>query len=190
MSSHHIIRENQEPALFIADYFSLSTEHLGQLLEWSPTLLALASQYDFLQSAGIKVDVLLAPSETIIDDLEEHTEIIYYGNSYWQTLFTYLQEKKNVNLHILSQELDFKALEPWLELFTINVLRGNRKVLFQKEYHKWLPKGFRLEILNQDESLVSGSNLHYLGDARFEVLTDGFVKIAKQLDYLVISEEL
>ena len=37
MSSHHIVRDDQEPALIITNGASCSEEELiGQLLEWSP----------------------------------------------------------------------------------------------------------------------------------------------------------
>lgn len=189
MSSHHIIRENQEPALFVADYHSVSEEHLGQLLEWSPTLLTLESQYDFLQAAGIKVDVLLSSEETI-ENLEEHTVLIPYQQSYWEALFRYLEEKNNRNIHILCQDLDVEALRPWFGRFTMNVLSGDRKILFQKAYHKWLPKGFILEVQQIAESALDVSNVRAIANARYEVLADGFVIIPEQNEYLVISEEL
>ena len=39
MSSHHIVRDDQEPALIIANGASCSNELLGQLLEWSPIVI-------------------------------------------------------------------------------------------------------------------------------------------------------
>jgi hypothetical protein len=39
MSSHHIVKEKQEPALYIHHFGNFDEEYLGQLLEWSPTLL-------------------------------------------------------------------------------------------------------------------------------------------------------
>ncbi|RZK41505.1 MAG: thiamine pyrophosphokinase, partial [Pedobacter sp.] len=39
MSSHHIVREKQEPALYIHQLGNFDEEKLGQLLEWSPTVL-------------------------------------------------------------------------------------------------------------------------------------------------------
>ncbi|MFD2144372.1 hypothetical protein [Mucilaginibacter antarcticus] len=40
MSSHHIVREKQEPALLVLGLDGFDEEQLGQLLEWSPTLMA------------------------------------------------------------------------------------------------------------------------------------------------------
>jgi thiamine pyrophosphokinase len=59
MSSHHIVREGQEPALIIANGESCSTELLGQLLEWSPFVVVLDGAINRVIELGIKVDVLL-----------------------------------------------------------------------------------------------------------------------------------
>jgi thiamine pyrophosphokinase len=59
MSSHHIVRDDQEPALIIANGESCSAELLGQLLEWSPIVVVLDSAMTRVVELGIKVDVLL-----------------------------------------------------------------------------------------------------------------------------------
>ncbi|MCG2611748.1 thiamine diphosphokinase [Flavobacterium sp. SM15] len=59
MSSHHIVRDDQEPALIIANGAECSSELLGQLLEWSPLVIVLDSAIERVFSLGIKVDVLL-----------------------------------------------------------------------------------------------------------------------------------
>jgi thiamine pyrophosphokinase len=67
MSSHHIVREKQEPALIIANGESCSSELLGQLLEWSPFVVVLDSAIHRVISLGIKVDVLLGDFDRDID---------------------------------------------------------------------------------------------------------------------------
>lgn len=59
MSSHHIVRDDQEPALIIANGAECSNELLGQLLEWSPIVIVLDSAMERVVNLGIKVDVLL-----------------------------------------------------------------------------------------------------------------------------------
>jgi len=59
MSSHHIIREKQEPALIIANGEACSEELLGQLLEWSPLVVVLDHAIYRVLELGIKVDVWL-----------------------------------------------------------------------------------------------------------------------------------
>ncbi|MES2618346.1 MAG: thiamine diphosphokinase [Bacteroidota bacterium] len=82
MSSHHIVREGQEPALIIANGAQCQPELLHQLLEWSPYIVVLdGALYDVLQT-GIKFDALLGDFDnTTVKALEElippDTEIIH-----------------------------------------------------------------------------------------------------------------
>ncbi len=59
MSSHHIIRENQEPALIIANGEACSSDLLDQLLEWSPKIMVLDGAIERAINLGIKIDFLL-----------------------------------------------------------------------------------------------------------------------------------
>jgi len=59
MSSHHVVREKQEPALIIANGAACSPDLLGQLLEWSPTVIVLDGALERVLDLGIKIDVIL-----------------------------------------------------------------------------------------------------------------------------------
>lgn len=67
MSSHHIVRDDQEPALLIANGESCQPELLGQLLEWSPVVVVLDSAIWRVLDLGIKVDVLLGDFDRAAD---------------------------------------------------------------------------------------------------------------------------
>lgn len=67
MSSHHIVREAQEPALIIANGESCSFELLGQLLEWSPFVVVLDGAVNRVLELGIKFDVLLGDFDRNLD---------------------------------------------------------------------------------------------------------------------------
>jgi thiamine pyrophosphokinase len=59
MSSHHIVRDEQEPALIIANGQSCNFELMGQLLEWSPVVMVLDGAIHRVLEFGIKIDVVL-----------------------------------------------------------------------------------------------------------------------------------
>lgn len=59
MSSHHIVKENQEPALIIANGLACSAELLGQLLEWSPFTLVLDGALNRVLHMGIHFDAVV-----------------------------------------------------------------------------------------------------------------------------------
>lgn len=67
MSSHHIVRDEQEPALLIANGEQCSDELLGQLLEWSPVVVVLDRAIWRVLDLGIKVDVLLGDFDVRAD---------------------------------------------------------------------------------------------------------------------------
>lgn len=59
MSSHHVVREKQEPALLIANGESCSSELLEDLLAWSPFVVVLDSAIHRVNALNIKANVLL-----------------------------------------------------------------------------------------------------------------------------------
>ncbi len=67
MSSHHIVRDEQEPALLIANGEACQYELLGQLLEWSPIVVVLDSAVWRVLDLGINIDVLLGDFDRGLD---------------------------------------------------------------------------------------------------------------------------
>lgn len=65
MSHHAIVRDDQEPVLIFANGLSCSKELVGQLLEWSPKVIALDGAFDRLSDWGIKVDVILGDMDSL-----------------------------------------------------------------------------------------------------------------------------
>ena len=102
MSSHHIVRDDQEPALIIANGAACSEELLGQLLEWSPLVIVLDSAIERVLELGIKVDVLLGDFDRGFDanfykESQYPIEIIHTPNQDKTDLekaFDYLIERK------------------------------------------------------------------------------------------------
>ena len=58
MSSHHIVRDGQEPALMLANGEACSTELLGQLLEWNPYVLVLDGAIFRALELRVKIDAV------------------------------------------------------------------------------------------------------------------------------------
>ena len=102
MSSHHIVRDDQEPALIIANGAACSEELLGQLLEWSPLVIVLDSAIERVIKLGIKVDVLLGDFDRGFDPQEfiksqYPIEIVYtpdQDKTDLEKAFDYLIERK------------------------------------------------------------------------------------------------
>lgn len=65
MSSHHFVKDKQEPALIIANGEECSNDLLNQLLEWNPYVLVLDGALDRVLMKGIKVDAVLGDFDSI-----------------------------------------------------------------------------------------------------------------------------
>lgn len=83
MSSHHVVRDKQEPALIIANGAACGSTLLNDLLEWSPFVVVLDGAIHRVLDLQIKVDVLLGDfdrnevSESKIREAQDSIEIVY-----------------------------------------------------------------------------------------------------------------
>lgn len=109
MSSHHIVRDDQEPALIIANGESCSAELLGQLLEWSPIVIVLDSAITRVMELGIKVDVLLGDFDHNFNpetytNLQFPIEVVYtpdQNKTDLEKAFDYLIERKFTAVNVI-----------------------------------------------------------------------------------------
>jgi len=65
MSSHHFVKEGQEPALLIID--TIPVGYIEPLLEWAPLVIVFDHSLDQVLQYGIKVDVVVAITSDIGD---------------------------------------------------------------------------------------------------------------------------
>ena len=109
MSSHHIVRDDQEPALIIANGAACSMDVLNQLLEWQPLVIVLDSAMERVAELGIKVDVLLGDFDRNFDPLvyaekQYPLEIVHMPNQDKTDLekaFDYLIERGHQAVNVL-----------------------------------------------------------------------------------------
>jgi thiamine pyrophosphokinase len=86
MSSHHVVRDKQEPALIIANGEACSISLLHELLEWSPYVVVLDGAMHRVMELGIKVDVLLGDfdrNEIVEEEIrlqQDSIEIVHTPN--------------------------------------------------------------------------------------------------------------
>ncbi|GAC1303692.1 MAG: hypothetical protein NVSMB24_10070 [Mucilaginibacter sp.] len=77
MSSHHVVREKQEPALLVLSLDNFPDEMLGQLLEWSPTVICTQQTAEALVAYGIKIDWIVGPHNN--NDLQSDVRFLPTG---------------------------------------------------------------------------------------------------------------
>lgn len=154
MSSHHIVRDDQEPALIIANGASCNPELLGQLLEWSPLVVVLDSAMVRVIELDIKVDVLLGDFDRGFDPEIYKTsqypiEIIHapdQNKTDLEKAFDYLIERKIPAVNVVwatGRRADHTItnltnMAHYRNLLKIVILDDHSKVfLLPKKFEKW-----------------------------------------------------
>lgn len=190
MSSHHIVRDDQEPALIIANGAACSSELLGQLLEWSPFVIVLDSAIERVMELGIKVDVLLGDFDRGFDpeyyrNFQYPLEIVHtpdQDKTDLEKAFDYLIQKghKAVNVvwatgrradHTITNMTNIVRFQNDLKI----VILDDYSKIFQlpKKYEKWYPARFPISIIPVGTvNGITSNNLDY--PLNNETLTIGY----------------
>lgn len=117
MSSHHIVRDEQEPALLIDDPVALSLDFIDQLLEWSPTVLVTEPALNEVLKWGIKIDVVVARMsslEMLKPRLQEQSPVKLLGFESGQLLssaYFFLQEQAHGAVNVLADIYNSEILD-------------------------------------------------------------------------------
>lgn len=187
MSSHHIVRENQEPALLIRDFNVLDLESLGQLLEWSPTIITDDRNLDFFLAEGIKVDVIIG--EDGGKPLQDSTKSIPGKKGLLVAGLDYLVSNNFNAVNILATEVP-DGVEHYLDRINIVVFTKEwRYIYVNQSFEKWKPQGDKIFV---DEFVVkSFQGLERVEDNIFTTIEDGFVRLEfDRSDFVIIGEEI
>lgn len=217
MSSHHIIRDAQEPALIIANGEACSFELLGELLEWSPLVIVLDLAINRVLELGIKVDVLLGDFDRGFDAEKIRQEqypidIIYAPDQNKTDLdkaFDYLIGRGFPAVNVVwatGRRADhtitnITSVVRFREQLKIVILDDYSKVfLLPKSYEKWYPEGTPISLIpigqvdgittkNLKYSLDNESlMIGYRSGSSNEALEDGIVSIAHSSGDLLLME--
>ncbi|MEH6304540.1 hypothetical protein RYH73_02735 [Olivibacter sp. CPCC 100613] len=190
MSSHHIVKEQQEPALIVDFFQDLDLELLGQLLEWAPTVIANQESAQWLSERNIHVDVVLGVGDH--HGIKQDGLTFLRGNSasFKEIALNYLVEKGYQAVNILSQELPIDLFHRFTSLINLVFINGERKVFAIKSgFKKWKPAGEVIHIL-ANETLFQTKGLKKEGHQQYQTTKDGFFEIHFQTAHLLIAENL
>ncbi|MCE2895804.1 MAG: hypothetical protein LW721_15335 [Flammeovirgaceae bacterium] len=172
MSSHHFVKEDQEPALLIVNPTAISFEKIQELLEWSPTVIVSAEAIITVQGWGIKMDAVLClegQQEELAVNLADQVPIRF---------ITFAEEMNILSVgYDLLRNSNYKAVNVLVErLADLEVIQRfsfiDVEVFFDQKrwvyiesgrFEKWLSQGNQLSIypivqttlLNLDQHLTS-----------------------------------
>ncbi len=190
MSSHHIVREKQEPALYIHHLGAFDEEYLGQLLEWSPTLIVNSQDFEKVISLGLKVDVVVTTGDEETS-YQENTKVVVTENNGLDAVLDFLISEKYPAVNVIdsSSTIKLRELGTYISKLNIVIFTETQKMYAIKSGFKvWKPKDtvYHIEVLSYFET----SNLKQLEDGSFTVINDGFVAFNFTTPYLFINEIL
>jgi thiamine pyrophosphokinase len=217
MSSHHVIRDQQEPALIIANGEACSFELMGELLEWSPLVIVLDSAIHRVLELGIKVDVLLGDFDRDFDaekirEEQYPIEIVHtpdQDKTDLEKAFDYLIGRGFPAVNVLwatGRRADHTItnitnIVRYRDTLKIVLLDDYSKIfLLPKTYEKWYPACMPISLIpigkvdgittkNLKYSLDNESlTIGYRTGSSNEVLADGMMKITYESGDLLMME--
>lgn len=217
MSSHHIVRDDQEPALIIANGEACSMELLNQLLEWNPLVIVLDSAITRVLELGIKVDVL-------IGDFDRNFDYEYYKNLQYPIEIVKLNEQDSYDIdkainYLIDRKIpaanivwatgkrmdhtftNITNLVKYQEVIKLVMIDDYSKIFpLQKHFIKWYPKETILSLIpvgTVDGILTKNLKYELKNDSLVlgfkpgssnEVLADGLVEISYKSGHLILME--
>ncbi len=188
MSSHHIVREKQEPALFILSLENFGDEDLGQLLEWSPTLIATLPVAEQLIVYGIKVDLIVAGPMRSFNQ-SDIKWIPIDGYSELQAGLNYLVAQGYPAVNIITDRLETVVLESYINQINLVIFYCGKKIYaILPGFSKWRPAGKVVEILTSNQEITT-QNLELIAPQQYQTIADGVTTFTFQSPRIFISEE-
>lgn len=197
MSSHHFVKEGQEPALFIVD--GISFAQVESLLEWSPMILVLDSVLEVVFSWGIKIDAVIVRQ----DQIELITERLL--DQMPVEIFSYKSEENPlaIGLNILSEsqkavhviaevnEELFSIGQSFVEKMDIVFMTNDVRWIYVNSgfFEKWLPVHSQLVQWISFNNHFETKGLKTINENILESTMDGKV-IIKSKSAFWIGEKL
>lgn len=172
MSSHHFVKEQQEPALLILDTKGFGYETIASLLEWSPTVLVAQEAVLTVISWGIKIDLILAQMDFQKSNyhlLEEQYPIKFLNvanNEFLEQGLQYLIATKHSAVNIIGfDHQDVFGLEEKLTFLDLVIWDAPMRYFPIKNgvFKKWFssatlqlhaPEGTFIEVQEDSESQI------------------------------------
>ena len=189
MSSHHVVREKQEPALLVLGLDAFPDELLGQLLEWSPTVIATPDTAEKLNAFGIKIDWIIANGEE--PNIQSDVKLMSAGNdNLTDAALKYLTTFEYGAVNIITDELNIADFEPFADQINLVIFHLQKKIYpVTSGFSKWKPKGEVISVLSP-RSNIEVKGLEIMGANTYKTTADGIFSLKFHQPFLFIAEDL
>lgn len=175
MSSHHFVREDQEPALLILHPEAISFSKVQELLEWSPRVIVNYVALPTVQGWGIKVDVVLAPESnknSLLSAMQEQGPLQWIWTSQnddeVEMAFHFLLASRQHYVNIVGQLETYRTLTiDWSDRLHITWLENHQRWVWisSGKLDKWLPGGtvyWQVDLKGRQEYVTKTDGLVHL----------------------------
>jgi len=188
MSSHHIVREKQEPALLILSLDGFDDELLGQLLEWSPTVMVTVPVAEKLNTYGIKIDWIIADEGE--EEIQSDVKVLPINNDALQSAMTFLTDNGYPSVNVVVDVLNPEDYQPFIDKINLVIFYNDQKIYpITSGFSKWKPAGEIIEILSVADDIQS-TGLTALSAHQFKTTTDGFFTLHFNNPHIFLAENL
>lgn len=188
MSSHHIVREKQEPALLIMSLDGFENENLGQILEWSPTVMVHEAIYELVDSMALKVDVVVTKDSHF--NTQESTRLILTDTEPIEDVLKFLVAEQYPAVNIITNQFVLKDYVLFVDDLDIVVFIGNKKIFpVRSGFSKWQPAGEEIQLLHEVHNLHT-SGLVNVEEPIMKTEKDGFYSLSFDQPFIFISESI
>ena len=192
MSSHHIVKEKQEPALLIINLAGFNQEYLGQLLEWSPTVVVSDAIIDEVLSLGIKVDAVLKNEDNTWAFAQEHILQINYAQDALNEGLNYFIKEGYPAVNVIDDKFSFSNYLSFISQIDLVIFNSEQKIYpIYSGFSKWQKANEEIAILYpQNVNDISFTGLDLIKENLFRTQKDGFYSFTFTEPYVFIAEYL
>ncbi len=164
-------------------------EQLGQLLEWSPTVIVTRHMAEKLHSYGIKIDWILADDGD--NKIQSDVKTLPLNNEApLLAALKFLTENNYPAVNIVTDELNLDDYLPFADKINLVIFYNDQKIYpVTSGYSKWKPAGEIIEILSAANDLRF-TGLGLLSAHKFKTINDGFFTLHFNQPYIFVAENL
>jgi hypothetical protein len=185
MSSHHFVREGQEPALILGDAFS--QDHIAPLLEWAPVVITLPPAINSVLGCKMKTDVVIA-SDSREEEITKRFEfqmpvrvLTSRPSDALAAAIDYIIQSGNhqANLWVADAEASFDAIRKYSDKISISIIDDKAKwsAIQSGKFRKWFPIHAAVRFHADAQLLVSNGIISQEKD-EIRVVEDGILEIS------------
>ena len=192
MSSHHFVKEGQEPALFILE--EISFHRIEPLLEWVPLIMVSDGVVEEVTHWGIKIDVVLQHTqpveklESLVRDQYPLQILPCEKNKVITTGLEFFGQNKFTGVNIISNMTDeiCKSVEDYKNSFQVGIYSESEKWSFVShgKFEKWMPEGATLLIKHAPGSSVRTENISK-DEENWKISSGGMVKVRSNMPFWI-----